>query len=393
MNSPEIRRNSDQDAADFVARMQFKALNERIPITGSFEITHRCNLKCVHCYLGDQQEIREHHQDELSTNQVKAIFDEVVDAGMLNMSITGGDPMMRKDFPELYTYLIRKGVLVTVFSDAVLITDKIIALFLRYQPRTVEVSVYGATEETYEKVTQVKGSYLKFRRGIDKLKENGLRFILKTVLMTVNKHELVAMEALADEYDVAFHYDSAIFPCVPHEDNQGNSNLKKGSVLVDFPEFNMAANPVMDPLGLRVSPEEIVDIDFSTAQRQDKWLGIYDHEKDKAFSDKLFQCGAGLTGFHVDPYGLLHPCVITESISYDLKKGSFSEGWAGEMAGMRETVADDEYECNSCEARPICGGCPGVFELENGSPHKKSAYMCETTQLRYKKLKSLVVSD
>jgi len=143
---------------EFFAQFTRRAVRQRVPLDASVELTHRCNLRCVHCYLGDQKEIRRHRRDELSTDAVKTLLDELAAAGTLNLTFTGGDPMVRKDFCTLYEYAVRKGFLITVFCDGALITPAVREVFARYRPRKVEVSVYGATRETYERITQVAGS-------------------------------------------------------------------------------------------------------------------------------------------------------------------------------------------------------------------------------------------
>ncbi len=91
-----------QDDRDYFADFTRRVMAARIPLDGSIELTHRCNLRCVHCYLGDQDAIREHRHEEMSTKHVMALIDEVVEAGALNFTFSGGDPMVRKDFAELF---------------------------------------------------------------------------------------------------------------------------------------------------------------------------------------------------------------------------------------------------------------------------------------------------
>ena len=117
----------DSDDAYFDAFTR-RAAEARVPLDASIEITHRCNLRCVHCYLGDQKAIRQNRSDELSTAEVKRLLDDMAAAGTLNFTFTGGDPMVRKDFPELYEHAIRKGFLVTVFCDGAVITNSHVAL-------------------------------------------------------------------------------------------------------------------------------------------------------------------------------------------------------------------------------------------------------------------------
>ena len=146
------------ETSDWVARFQSRTMTERVPLRGMLELTSRCNLKCVHCYLGDQEQYRAQAASEMTTDEVKALIDELVEAGTLFLTITGGDPMMRKDFVDVYRYAAQQGLLVTVYCDAILVTDKVLAAFAEYPPRQVEVSVYGATPAVYESVTRVPGS-------------------------------------------------------------------------------------------------------------------------------------------------------------------------------------------------------------------------------------------
>ena len=205
-----------QDDSDYFADFTRRVSAARIPLDGSIELTHRCNLRCVHCYLGDQDAIRRHRREEMSTRRIMDLIDEVVDAGTLNFTFSGGDPMVRKDFSELYVYAVKKGLLVTIFCDGVLINDRIIEVFDEFPPRMVEISIYGASRNTYESITQVRGSFERCLAGIERLHWSGQRFTLKTVMMTRNRHELEAMRALATSYGVDFYFDTAIFPHTGH---------------------------------------------------------------------------------------------------------------------------------------------------------------------------------
>ena len=384
----------------FLREFSAKAARARVPLSGSIELTHRCNLKCIHCYLGDQTAIRQHRKREMSTADVKRILDEVVAAGTLNTTFTGGDPMVRKYFGELYTYAVRKGLMTTVFCDGVLITDKIIDVFNRYPPRMVEISLYGASKETYERITQVPGSFEKCLRGIARLHEHGHRFTLKSVLMTANRHELSDMQAIADDYGVRFYWDFAIFPCLPHGDNAGLSNQPKlpatASVEVAPPtisRYRQRASEKHDlnsPLALRLEPRDVADATVSSPQLVDQYVGAYIKHKDFPGNDRLYKCGAALTTFHVDPFGNIQACTISTNTDYNLLEGSFSDAWNGPLKALRELKARPELSCNSCNLNAICMGCPAMFQSESGALDQKSDYLCETTHRIFAQIAPMV---
>ncbi len=382
-------RNHDRrDDSDYFADFTRRVAAARIPLDGSIELTHRCNLRCVHCYLGDQHAIREHRREEMSTRQIMTLIDEVVAAGALNLTFSGGDPMVRKDFAELFVYAVKKGLLVTIFCDGVLISERIIEVFNKYPPRMVEVSIYGATPATYEGITQVKGSFQRCLAGIERLHENRQRFTLKTVLMTRNRHEIEGMRALAKSYGVEFYFDTAIFPCLPHRDNGGGANRSHGDAL---PASMDVAPPRLDrPTTLRVPPEEAATAQLSDREKVRELADLYLRTRDLPDNDRLYVCGAGQTTFHVDPYGNLQPCTISTNVDYNLRDGGFLKGWNGPIAAIREIRISADSSCRACDKQAMCSGCPAMFSAENGAGDRKSDYICQTTHALFDGIRDTV---
>ncbi|MCP3957628.1 MAG: radical SAM protein [bacterium] len=343
--------------SEWMAAFRQRAVSRRVPISGILELTSRCNLKCVHCYLGPQEEQRKKRDLEMSTEQALGVIDQVVASGCLYLVITGGDPMVRKDFPQVYRYAREKGLIVTVFCDGILVNDRIVRLFQELPPFNVDISVYGATAETYEAVTRIKGSFPRFLRGIERLAEGGVPFSLKTVLMTVNRHELEGMRQIAADRGVKFRVDSAIFPCLPTQDHE--------------------------PLDLRVEPEEAVELELSDADHLQQWVDYADARKGAPAEEHLYNCGAGVTNFYVDPLGYASPCLMTTNYRYPLAERGFAGLWADELVQLRSKKPRDGYTCNSCEVKVACTGCPAFNYQENGHEDIKSEYVCETTRHRY----------
>ncbi len=369
----------EADAA-FLADFTRRAMLERIPLDGSIELTHRCNLRCVHCFLGDQSSIRTHRAAELDTEEVKALLDDLVDAGTLNLTFTGGDPMVRRDFAELYEHAVRRGLLVTVFCDAVLVTDEIAGLFERLPPRKVEVSIYGASAEVYESVTQVPRSFRRCIEGIERLRRGGHRLTLKTVLLTLNHHELEAMRALADGFGAEFYFDTAVFPCLPHRDNGDGANARRErSRKTAAQRVVEVAPPRREPLAYRLDADVAAEVHARDDAQARELAEFYLRTRVARPSDDLYSCGAGMTTFHVDPYGRLQACTISTNVGYDLRAGSFADGWNGPIAALRERKSRPGLSCQSCDMRAMCGGCPALFAAETGEADVKSEHVCRTT--------------
>ena len=337
----------------------------RLPLMGMLEITSRCNLRCVHCYLGPQEEQHKKRAAEMSTSEVTAFIDQMADAGTLYLTITGGDPMMRPDFPQIFRHAKMRGLLVTVFCDGVLVTDRIIELFRELPPSLVEVSMYGATAETYERITQVPGSFPKFLAGLGRLRAAGLRIGLKSVLMTLNQHEMLTMEQMAQDWGLKFRYDSAIFPCLP--------------------------NRSAEPLNLRVDPAQAVALEMANPKRLAAMADYFETRQNVPGAPELYQCGAGLTSFYVDPFGDVSPCLMTTKYRYSARgvEGGFAARWRDDVSKIRTLLPENpDHGCNSCGVRAVCTGCSAFHALETGREDVKSEYVCETTQHRVKALRN-----
>jgi len=338
---------------EFLRGLSRRAAAERVPLAGSLALTHRCNLRCVHCYLSGAPAPRA----ELTAEQWRHVLDEVTEAGCLSLLITGGEPLLRSDFRVIYRHARSNGLLVTVFSNGTLISDEVIDLFREYPPRAVELSLYGVTAGTYERITGVPGSYGRCRAGIERLLDAGINVRLKTILMTLNAHEFSAIEQLAFDWGVRFRFDAAIFPRL---------------------------NGDRAPLALRVAPEEAVARELADPSRLLAWRQYYDERADLPVSKWLYNCGAGRTGFHVDPYGYLQPCLMAYGYRYGLLGGSFDAGWRQEMPAVRERRAGEGDACSRCEMRVLCGYCPAFSALDSGAEDIRSDYLCALGHLRYR---------
>ena len=144
--------------AKFAGALAAKARNENVPLSGTFEITSRCNLACVHCYVRQLETDDAVRQQELTTAGILHLIDDMAAAGCLTLLLTGGEPIVRPDFLSLYDHAIRSGLLVTIFTNGTTMTPKIAEHIAYTPPYSIEITLYGRTRQTYERITQVPGS-------------------------------------------------------------------------------------------------------------------------------------------------------------------------------------------------------------------------------------------
>lgn len=335
---------------------------KRAPVEVSIEVTRRCPLDCLHCYNNLPMNDAAAREQEMSLDEHVRLLDELVAAGCLWLTYTGGEIFARRDFLEIYTEAKKRGFLITLFTNGTMITPRVADYLAEWRPFVIEITLYGATRETYEALTQIPGSFKRCMNGIRLLLERNLPLKLKTVPTTINKHEVYEMKRMAEE---EFH--------------------------VEF-KFDPLVNPRIDcsqsPLAVRLTPEEAVVLDYFDPKRKLEYQRLLVHERDRApivdnpDENHRYFCGGGMSGCAVDPTGHMSICVISHQQGYDIRGGSFREGWEGRLQEIRNQERKSATICNSCKIKSICGMCPATGELETGDPEAPVDFLCQVAHLR-----------
>jgi radical SAM protein with 4Fe4S-binding SPASM domain len=338
----------------FLEKFNIKTFQKRIPLVGTIELTSRCNLHCVHCYVSiDTKKTK--RDAELPARQWIDWIDQFAESGCLYLLFTGGETLLRSDFPEIYAHACQKGILVTVFTNGTLLSERVIQVFETYPPHCVEITLYGATAATYEKITGVPGSFEKCIKAISRLIKGGFHLKLKTMLLALNSHELEDMKAFAADLGVSFRYDAAVFPRLDADQS---------------------------PLQYRVSPELAVQKDSLDRKHVKHWRDLYQRLKNLPATDTLYACGAGVNIFHVDSTGILRPCFMVPGEKFDLKQYHFYDIWnEKEFIDFRKP-GEMPTLCQGCDKISLCGYCPGFFYLETGDERIPSTFLCEIGERR-----------
>jgi len=335
---------------------------KRIPLSAEVELTERCNNNCTHCYINLPANDQDAKKRELSFEEIRGIVDEAVGMGCLWWLITGGEPLLREDFPDIYLYLKRKGIRVSLFTNATLINTEITSLFKKYPPQTVEVTIYGLSQKTYEVVTRNPGSFDAFRRGINLLKENHISFTLETAGLPQNFHEIKEMRGFAQS--------------VTGKSLGVVLRLNIGSRFKGRSNRNLIKR-------LRLPPEKVMEILKQDEKRYRKDMERFCQKFLRVSgNDHLFSCGAGVGGCHIDAYGNFQLCMLLRhpDCVYSLREGSFKEVWERFVPRVREIRANNkkyQEKCQRCFLESFCGQCPAWSWMEHGVLDEPVEYLCE----------------
>ncbi|MDX2849298.1 radical SAM protein [Streptomyces sp. PA03-3a] len=283
-------------------------------VRASYEINLGCNFDCEFCYLGEKK------FEGLGWEQQKQLLDIMADAGVLYLQITGGEALIDRRFPQVYAYAHDLGMMLQVSTNGSRLHSPAIQdLFRGRPPYRVTVSVYGATEETYDATTRRRGAFKLFMRGLDAAREAGLPLRMNVVVAKDNEHEVAEMEALAERYG-------------PHH---------------VFP--NMSPTIGGDGAGLATQ-----SIRYQRAR-------------------EVFRgCNAGHTFFHSDPFGKASICKIGRDPQIDL----MAEGVEGlrRLGGIADSLQLRTGGCSGCALSGSCRTCRPLAKLYQEAKAPLSSY-------------------
>jgi radical SAM protein with 4Fe4S-binding SPASM domain len=253
---------------------------------------------------------------------------------------TGGEILTRRDCFELFAYAKGRGFVIVLFTNATMITSETADRIQALNPKNVEVSIYGATQETYERVTRIPGSFSEFLKGVRLLRERRVPLVIKMPVMTLNQCEVQQARALVEGWGVKFVYSTEIFPRVD------------GSI---------------EPLQYRITPPEVVRIDDAMLGSQ-RWRPEGGGEKGESCQgdNGLFTCKCGKSSLTVTPYGQMNLCVSLPVPQFDLRTGTVSEGWKTLVGFVDRANAEpgEVYECPDCPVQSHCRQGPMNAWLE-----------------------------
>lgn len=318
-----------------------------------FELTPRCNLNCVHCYLNEH-----HASKELSYDEIIEIIDILYEKEVLFLTFTGGDIFTRRDFLDIYMYAKKKGFIIELYTNGVLIDEKVIEVFKKYPPLLVDISLYGSCEETFHKVTGAKGAFAKVLENIQQLLDAGVRVSMKAPVLNLYYDELPKIKEIAENFGIPFRTGFEIFPSIDNDDS-----------------VQQYAVPASDSLRY----------EFSEFEKRPRTFGEdYDVEVVDLMKEKpLFRCKLGRASCAIDYEGRMCPCMSFRHVGRRLTRDNFDEVWSS-FSNYPKMKASENYRCLQCKAYDFCDICPAMMQFVHGDLEYVDEHFCKTAKARYK---------
>lgn len=359
----EINEKFHLSLLDFRQSQWEKWLKERKPFSVLFELTPKCNMNCIHCYLQNV-----HSSEQLSYKEIIEILDILYDKGILFLTLTGGEILLRKDFVDIYLYAKKRGFLVELFSNGLLFSDDIISILTKYPPLYIDISLYGACERVYAEVTRTNGAFNKVINNCKKIKQAGINLSLRSPVIKETENQMESMKHIAEKLDVPFICTFEICPTVDKDTAPQNHQVNISTILKY--EFDDYYNQIEK--GIR--KDETISENIVQSMK----------------NNSVFSCNVGINSFVIDFKGNMCPCMKLKHHGIKLTKNNFDLIWQ-KFSVYTKMKASKSYLCSTCDARYYCDVCPAEMDFMFGDYEYRPSHICTLANFRknfYKKEKS-----
>lgn len=338
-----------------------KASQNRIPLNGTFELSPVCNFACKMCYVRKTPEqLRSEGKQLLSWQDWLSLAEKCRDAGTLYLLLTGGEPFLYPNFQELYIALHKMGFILSINTNGTLIDSETIAWLKDYAPSRVNVTLYGASEETYRRICGNPDGFRRALNAIDSLQAAGIPVVINCSVIPENKADLTAIMTLAKDRGLTARVATYMFPPVRREQEHTDSRFapeEAAQMLLHRAKFQLSDAAFAKFLSREDRPAE-TDADWGADRGEE------------------MRCRAGRSGFWISWEGVMTACGIT---SFPRKEYPFREEFSACWNRLTDAVRSAQVMsgCAGCPKRDVCNPCVAMIEAETGDVNKKAPYLCD----------------
>lgn len=325
--------------------------------TVGLELTYRCNEKCIHCYIDDPS-IGEARK-ELEFSAYKSIIDQLADMGCASILVTGGEPTLHKDFLQICRYIVQKGMLLDIFTNALYITTEVFDALREIKINSISFSLYGATPEFHDSITQVKGSFEKSFKNILMFKSAGFDVFVKTVLFKNHFDEYIALRKLTERFNLSLTQATILTP--------GHSGKDLRGMMLDDDDF-----------------KKYLQIEKADKLAKSAKRSIPKESLCRDMNGNV--CTAGINSLSINPFGDIFPCNSLMICVGNVKEASIQDIWnnSPELERIRNfRFKDLSEECSSCKYSCVCMVCLGAAHSENNGEFRPNSYTCNRAKLTF----------
>lgn len=321
---------------DFLGDYADEAL---FPLFVQWELTYRCPLQCKHCYL---QKTNPQFQKELTTDEISETLGKLAEMGAFFLLFTGGEPLLRDDFLEIFRQARKRRFAVSILSSGYPADDTLWQTLKREGVDKVQISLHAAQKEIHEKLTGVDGSYEKALASIRTCKDLGIDVRAAVSVTKFNAPFLPELVAFAQKEGFAINANMLMTPV--------RGETKR--------------NPT------QLEPHEMEDIITHLPNAPNCKMAT------KSQSDA--PCTAGRSTLAITPTGEVSPCLMMPLHAGNIRQSNILDIWrnAEIFQQLRSVAVEDLQDWAACELHDSCNRCAGLAVMEGKSIFSHSELDC-----------------
>lgn len=348
-----------------------KACYLKKPLSGTFELSPLCNMSCRMCYIVQN---KENLKEQLhSLDEWYEIAKTAKDEGMLYLLLTGGEPFLIEGFKEFYIKLYRLGLIISINSNATLISEETVSWLKLYPPERINITVYGGSNETYARLCHNPFGFDQMRRGVSLLKKAGINVKFNLALTPYNADDLTAIIDLCKEMDYPVQFSSYMFPRIRNHKDDCGSNEARFS-----PE--QAAQYYLDFLDLYYGQEKAKRIKNEMTENGYS----LDISCEVDVPGEQSRCSAARCAWWLAWDGTMSACGMFTHGEWNVFKDGFTNAWQKLVESSSEMKLSKI--CQDCKNKEICHPCAAMAYTETGKFEGVPEYRCQMTQWMIKKI-------
>lgn len=318
----------------------------------AWEITRRCNLKCIHCRSSSEMVVAQH--PDFSTQEAYRIIDDISSYAKPVVVLSGGEPLLREDVFDIAKYGTEKGLRMCLASNGTLVTEEICKKIKESGIRIISLSLDGASEEIHDDFRKEKGAFAGTINAAQLFKKHGIEFLINSSFTKRNREEIPKVYKLAKELGATAWYMFMIVPTGRGEEimnelisKEDYEELLEWHYHMEKNEKDMLVRPTCAPHYYRI-----------VLQKSKEEGEKYEHRSLKFSTGGAKGCIAGQLIALIDVDGNVLPCSYFPKFAGNVKEKSFREIW--ERSDLFRELRDfKKYKnkCGACEFVNVCGGC------------------------------------
>lgn len=344
-----------------------KASLNRIPLSGTFELSPVCNFSCKMCYVRrSSAQLQKEGKQLIPWTQWLSLAKQCKEAGMLYLLLTGGEPFLYPGFRKLYEELHKMGFLLSINSNGTMVDEKTVEWLKTMAPSRINITLYGASANTYERICGCADGYQRATKAIDLLKEAGIPLCINASMIPENAEDLEQIITFGRSRGINTRVSTYMFPPARRTCEETDSRftpqeaaqmyLRKNRCFFgkDYPDF---LNQQLEKIHLSPVKE---DVDWGTDR-------------------EYMRCRAGRCSFWVSWEGVMSACGM---LPFPLEVYPFQRPFIECWNALTEKVRNTHVlkECNHCEKKGICNPCVAMLYTETQDVQKKAPYLCEMSE-------------